>query len=690
MHFGAPIWRLGINNNTSILYSTDSSGNIVTCNLNSVVKSHNNISYALDDLDLKNEFMKRIKFIQKSVVIGLSNMNRLYFMKLSQRRKWVLMNDFPSYNCTVLEVSNDIIVTCGLRRITIYSFEGPRNYKQIFDDERMTGTIRSFIFLCQNYFLVTDDSGSCVLFKGHNLSLDAHICLLYPRDPCITAALIISKNCILLGDRKGRVMVYSRSNEKTFSCKNTLIYREVKFGANFFKLLRLTTFDAYVMFGGHESVLKYLHIGLSECSISVTQRINVPLSWIEAFLGNDIILGFNDNHIVAWSRQYDVLAQIACGGGHRCWDFFINNGIINIVFIRQRKVFFYKNALFNPVSKMIKHLRCNTWHTRNCNILRLLEHSQSQTLIVSAGDDNVIKVSNFLDNALNQCAEIQSHVSSVRCLQAYKLQSNENTWIIFSVGGRSQLCISLFKINHFKEFYVHELCTNTLQNTSKNVSQDSRLMAIEIAKGSLKDCFLLYIAGSDGRVGQYLWNLKKNTELQFQTDVYIKSCPIKLHWINGDLLLLTTTSGEIYGFNKTLSEKCFQLQLHETGINTIDTYVVEDLLHILSGGDDEIIKYTILNLQNFEVECDTKFVGLHNTQVNALSIHCPHQWKKKSELLAYTCGIDKQIFKIDLKSQKYERIGFTCIADIKGIEIDDYNRLYLYGSGLQIIYPLKA
>ncbi|KAH8342791.1 hypothetical protein KR067_000770, partial [Drosophila pandora] len=682
LHFGAPIWRLGINN-SSILYSTGSSGNIVTCSLNSIVKSHNNVAYALDDIDLKIEFIRRVKFVKESVVIGLSNMNRLYYMKLPQKEKWVLVNDFSSYKCTVLEVSNDIIVTCGLRRITIYRFDEPRNFKKMFDDERMTGTIRSFIFLNQNYFLVADDSGSCMLLKGNDLRLDSHIVLLDPRDPCITAALIISKNCILLGDRKGRVMLYSRSNEKKFSCKKTLIYREVKFGANFFKLLRLTTFDAYVMFGGHESVLKYIHIGLSECSISVTQRTNVPLSWIEAFLGNDLILGFNDNHIVAWSRQYDVLAEIACGGGHRCWHYFMNNGIINIVFVKQRKVFCYKNDLFKPISKMIKNLRCNTWHTRNCNILRLLEHSQPQTLIVSAGDDNVIKVSNFLDNALNQCAEIQSHVSSVRCLKVYKLQSNENTWIIFSVGGRSQLCISLFTINRFKEFFVHELCTHTLQNMSKNVSQDSRLMAIEIAKDSVKDCFLLYIAGSDGRICQYLWNLRKKTDPQFQIAIYLKSCPITLHWINGDILLLTTTSGEIYGFNKTLSEKCFQLQLHETGINTIDTYVVKNRLHIVSGGDDENIKYTIVNLQNFKVECETKFVGLHNSQVNALSIHCPYKWNEKSEILAFTCGIDKQIFKIDLKSRKYVRVGFTCIADIKGMKIDDYNRMYLYGSGLQ-------
>nr|XP_017086966.2 uncharacterized protein LOC108118686 isoform X2 [Drosophila bipectinata] len=694
-HFGAPIWRLGINNNSSILYTTGSTGNIVACNLNSVVKNQNNFAYAFGDINLKNEFIRRIKFVKESIIIGLSNMNRLYYMQISdhfnEAEKWILVNDFPSYKCTVFEVSNDIIATGGLRRIAMYRFKGPRIYEKIFDAERMTGTIRSFIFLNENYFLVADDSGTCVLLKGNNLRLDSYIELWYPRDPCITAGLFISKNYILLGDRKGRVMLYSRSNEKTFSCKKMLNYQEVKFGANFFKLLRLTTFDAYVMFGGHESVIKYIHIGLPECDLKVTQRINMPLSWIEACLGNDIILGFNDNHIVVWSRHYDVLAQMPCGGGHRCWDYFMNNGIINIVFIKQRKVFFYKTSLFNPISKMIKNIKCNTWHIRNCNILRLLKHCEAQTLIVSAGDDNIIKVTCFLDKASNQCAEIHSHVSSVRCLQVYKLQNTENTWIIFSVGGRSQLCISLFNINRFKEFYVHELYTNTLQNMLKNVSQEARLMAIEIAKGALEDCFLLYIAGADGRICQYLWNLQKKTELKFQKVIYLKNCPIKLRFINGlDLLLLTTTSGELYGFNKTLSEKCFQLQLHETGINAIDTYVVEHLLHILSGGDDENIKYTVVNLTNFTVEYKTEFIGLHNTQVNALSIHSPYKWNEKSELLAYTCGIDKQIFEINLKTQKYVRVGFTCIADIKGLEIDNCNRMYLYGSGLQIVCPLKS
>ncbi|KAH8373181.1 hypothetical protein KR009_001064, partial [Drosophila setifemur] len=692
-HFGAPIWRLGFNRDTSTLYSTSSTGNLVAQNLKEVLRSPKALALQLSALGETNEYVRKLKFVNNTTIVGLSSSNRMFYMEMApdlpHKQKWLSVNDFPSYKRTVLEAFDNVIATGGHRRITLHSYN-PQTYRfsQIFDGERLPETIRSFHFLSQHHYLVSDVLGNCVLLKGSDLSLDANISLRYPNVPWLTAALLITEEYLLLGDRKGHVMLYHRSSEKSFEWKDTLSYVGTKIGANFFKLLSLTADDALVLSGAHEPVLKYLHIDLKDRTIRVRQRENIPLAWVEAFSGKDLILGFNDNHIVAWSRQYDVLMQLACGGGHRCWDYCLNRDELCLIYVKQKNVFFHRNSLYTNAAYRIANVKANSWHTRNCNTMRLLarKNSPRTTLIVSAGDDNLIKVTTLVDDAIIQSAELHSHISSVRCLQAYphKSEVDSNSWFIFSVGGRSQLCISQLNISRpLDECHVHELCTQTLQNevAAKSNAVEARLMAIEIAQGSVEECFSLYVAGADGKVCYYLWHSEKPSQLELQNSADIQRCPLKLQWIRDQcILLITTTNGEMFAFDQGLTTKFMQLQLHATGINAIDIYVHGQLMHVVSGGDDENIKYTVINLRHFTVEHETGFSGLHNAQVNALSLHC-----EKSQLFAYTCSIDKQIFRIDLRTREYSRVGFTCLADIKGLLIDEHRRMYCYGEGLQVI-----
>ncbi|KAH8273282.1 hypothetical protein KR018_004828, partial [Drosophila ironensis] len=690
-HFGAPIWRLGFHHDSSTVYSTSANGNLAAQNLRAVLLEPQNMAVALGDINIAGEFFRKIKFVNDTIVIGLSNLNRLFHREISQEsqnvHEWDIVKDCPSYKRTILEVDNCRIATCGHRRITIHRLNQHREFECIFDGERLTGMIRSFFFMCRDYCLAADDLGNCVVLKGNNLGLDSSVHIPNSRESWLTSALLIPEHYLLLGDRQGRVMLFQR-NDNSFVLKQTLDYSNVKYGANFFKLLSFAQNDAYVLSGGHESVLKYLHISLKHKTVNLIKRENVPLAWVEALPEKDLILGFNDNHIVAWSRQHDVVAQLACGGGHRCWDYRLSTNRLSIVFIKQKQVHFYTNYLLDYLPKRIADLRFNPWHTRNCNTLKLLKNKrQVEPLILSAGDDNIIKVTKVIDNEDTvQCAELHSHISSVRCLQVHHCNSehNKDTWIIFSVGGRSQLCISLLNIYDANKCYVNELCSHILRNTSNCCKVEARLMAIEVVQTTIKDLFSLYIAGADGKISQYSWDLKDPYELQLLNVLDLKRCPLKLQWIeNNNILLITTTSGEMYGLDKSLSTQYFLLQLHASGINTMHTFVDNNLLHVLSGGDDENVKYTLVNLDDNIVQYETEFVGIHNAQVNALSINLSKTRNGKSELIAYTCSTDKQIFKINLETREFYRIGYTCISDIKGMEVDNYQRMYFYGNGLQ-------
>ncbi|XP_041563000.1 uncharacterized protein LOC108134820 isoform X2 [Drosophila elegans] len=696
-HFGAPIWGLGFGQDEHTLYSTSSTGNLVGQNLKEIFNRDKYRPIMLNGLGEANEFPRNIKFLNADTIVGLSSSNRLYYTRIlsdaPHENNWLMVNDFPIYKRTVLEVFDGLIATCGHRRITIHRFnEHTNDFQQLFDGIRMKGTIRSFQFLSRDLFLVSDNLGYCLLLKTHELGIDSHIALFNDREPWITAALLVAEHYLLLGNRRGHVMLYHRSPGNDFVLKDTIKCLHGKMGANFFKLLSANKDFANVMSGGHEAFLKYLHIGLKDCTLTVRQRESIPLAWVEAAPCEDLILGFNDNHIVAWSRQHDVLLQLECGGGNRCWDYRLSNGLLSIAYVKQKRVFFLTSPLYDTVAVVsgIKDIQNNTWHTRNCNTIRLLAHkSQANPIIISAGDDNIIKVTKILNDSLLQCAELHSHISTVRCLKAHlwRSESDSSTWLIFSVGGRSQLCISQLEVSVSNKCYITELSTHTLQNitASKSSTIEARLMAIDIAQHSTADDFSIYVAGADGKITHYTWNCKNPSELSFISFVDIQRCPLTVQWIsNKRLVLITTTSGEIYGFDQTLHTTSVQLQLHVTGINTIDIYVDKHILHILSGGDDENIKYTVLNLDSNRVEYKTEFQGLHNAQVNALAIHC-----RTNEMFAYTCSIDRQIYRINLRTRQYSRVGYTCIADVKGMLIDECQRMYFYGCGLQTITLCK-
>ncbi|KAH8238205.1 hypothetical protein KR032_000961 [Drosophila birchii] len=702
-HFGSPIWRIGFRAEDNTLYSTSSSGNLAAESLEELFCGHRSAPAAniLSEISgaATDEFIRNVRFLSGQLIVGLSSANQLYYMRVTQDNWQLVDSDFPTYKRTVLEVSGDIIATCGHRRITIYRHNAQHNvFDQLFDGETgLTGTIRSFHFLSKDLYLVSDDLGKCVSLKAHDLSLDSPIELGNYREAWLTAALLISERYLLLGDRRGHVMLYQRcSNNNTFSLKATLKHLHGKMGTNFFKLLRADEDAAHVLSGGHEPLLKYLHLELAECTLTIGQRESIPLSWVEACPRRDVMLGFNDNHIVAWSRRYDVLAQLACGGGHRCWDYLLSDDdILAILFVKRKRVFLYRHPLYNRIAKDMAKLELNSWHTRNCNSARLLPHKGdnkgAHPLIVSAGDDNIIKLSKVIDGTVLRCAEVHSHVSTVRCLQAHRLASSRNstTWLIFSVGGRSRLCINQLAVSSAdNECQVTELCTHILQKSS---TVEARLMAIDIVQEEASH-FSLYVAVADGEIRHYRWHLNKPSELHLQTVVDIERCPLTLQWIKSKaLVLITTTSGEIYAFERTLATKCLQLRLHMAGINAIDTCMDDkqpQRLHILSGGDDENIKYTVLDLDSMTVEYKTEFLHLHNAQVNALSIQGSAATNEsgESEMYAFTCGIDQQIFRIDLRRREYRRIGHTSIADIKGMLIDDNQRhMYFYGSGFEIV-----
>ncbi|ALC49705.1 CG33172 [Drosophila busckii] len=677
LQFGAPIWKLGFDAVNSMIYCTGATGNILGINIQTIFKQE---QLHISQLS-STEYMRKVKYITKSVAIGLSNKNSLYHINVNTESAiWKLVSEFPAYKCSVLEVFDGMIATCGAERVTLLRFNADTgSFVKVYDGGIMESIVRSFHFLNKELYLISDEQGNCLLLKGDELQVVGRFNNAAGRDEsCITAAVLILPQCILLSRRNGNLMLYTQEPDATeFVMRDKIRHLHGYMGSTVLQLLRIHGEHAHILSAGHGPALIYLRINLNDYQLSVLRREYVPLAWVEAAPTSDILIGFNDNHIVAWSRQHGVILQLKCGGGHRCWDFELTNEALDIIFVQKKEVIFYREQLY-PESKR-SLLPRNSWHTKSCNTMQLLlpKAANGKKYLLSAGEDNIIQINLVIDDSLFPRLELHTHLSNVKYLAAIAVLGTPGSWLIFSVGGRAQLCINEFDSVTGS---VTELGSHTLLSITPN--NNARLMSIVVLRQENTNGFSLYVASSDGRVLLYTWQLAKAAMLNFIRLIDVKRCPLQLKCLPElDLMIVATTSGELYGYNHTLDLQKFKLQLHSGGINVLDAFVEQQhTLHIVTGGDDENVKHTTIKLNDLQLEETIEHAKLHNAQVNALTIQ-----SESAGLFVYTCGVDKQIYKIHLSTQQRTHLGYTCIADTKGMLLHENECLFVYGSGLQAI-----
>lgn len=356
----------------------------------------------LKQIDSPTEYINRLKYLNSNTIIGLSNKNRMFYMKLTKTIKvdaWKLVIDFPVYNCTVLAVRKEIVATCGFKRLTLLRYNvDTDSFDKIYDGQRSNSIIKSFHFLTHGKCLISDEFGKCHLLKDNKAEVEDTIQISTTRESWITAALIISSKYLVLSSRNGNIMLYTRKETSTFQLKNTIMCLHGKIGSNILKLAKYDERNAHILSAAHESTIKLLSLNYDDEQLTILRRECVLLSWVEASPTWDILIGFNGNHLVAWSRQSDVILQLQCGGGHRCWDYQLSHEELKIIYFKKKEIFFH-SELLNKCSGIIFK---NNWHKRICNIIELISplKDSQPPYIISAGDDNIIKINQFFCNTM--------------------------------------------------------------------------------------------------------------------------------------------------------------------------------------------------------------------------------------------------------------------------------------------------
>ncbi|XP_037816762.1 WD repeat-containing protein 6 [Lucilia sericata] len=695
--YGATIWNFVYDNNTKTIYTIGSIGNLVAFGLSRVLQEtqlpqKETLLPALTE-GAATEYIAKIKFLNAKHLIGVTNQNNL-MTSIHKGEEWLNWEKVPitvNFKCTVMEVFENRIAICGYKRLIILECqENSGEFILLHDEELLKSVIRSFVFFSKQQYLLCDDQGNCLIFED---SLNNKQTLELPKckEPWLTTAVKLQQQqYIVISNRQGNLLLYQLLQEtNNYDLKQIIKHPHGNLGATNLHCLQETLNSALIRSTGHDGALNIFSIDLINATMQTCSRQIIPVSWVEyiekCYNDLDLYLGFNDNHFVAWCKEFDFLLQLPCGGGHRCWHFMINSKDfkISLAFIKNKRVRFYEMPLLNKELTTLPLAK--RWHIAPCNIMEILpKTSHSSQIVVTAGDDNLLKVHTFNPlNGLKESKELHNHISNIRALKLLPL--NDNEFLIFSGGGRAQLCVS--KVN-CSSYHINELINYTLKPDSSNKTNDkeynfdpeTRLMALDV-KSVNKEEYEIYVGCSDGFIRHLKLNLK-TMETQLQTQYFYGKCILQLKYLADlDLIIVAATDGLLKFYDSKISKCCHQLQHHSSGINGLAVLYnsSNNCLKILSGGDDQAVSYTELSVKNLDFVILNEFHKpyLHTAQVCASAL-------SSCGLYGFTSGVDQMLHKLDLKTGEVVDSFYSCVADIKGVALADSDVCLLYGCGLQI------
>lgn len=395
-----------------------------------------------------------------------------------------------------------------------------------------------------------------------------------------------------------------------------------------------------------------------------------------------------------------------CGGGHRYWDFLFSDGSsCRFVFIQHKrlKLVTLNNFLKDEESTSLLKVPRLCWHTKACNVVKVLRHSGT-VLFVSGGEDNVLRINRFCSEIgalLEQPRKhLDCHISSIKTIQLIDHPSDSNKVLVLSAGGRAQLCITSLDPAHPNRtkqelsYMLHSSDSDRSRwrtNRTASFDPETRFMcAVQIESD-------LFIGCSDGFLRQFAVSREPNNcTVQLLREIHYGRCILHMTKLtletSKNILLTMATDGNVCFWNPSdPSEPFYKLKHHDSGINGFDLMPLANAGgHFLigTGGDDQrviVTRFQISALGNgtisFFRQCTVIGADLHVGQVTGV--------KFAGDSALWSAGVDQRVMLTDFagwKKMVVQKQFKTCVADVKGLELMPETRsLFVYGCGFEFI-----
>lgn len=735
MEDGATLWNLDYDESTMTVFVCASNGNVSKFEIGRFLEPSQDHLVVRDVTpDMKDEHPTKVKFCEGGAIVTVTNHNRILLLRDSQEPE-AIDQLREQFKCSILEVSDDRIFVAGNRWLNIYELSdgspsSPKARKlshssdkspSVFllkhleldfnlpelvqEEEPIQFSIIRSLHISRSDVVMCDNNGRCLIYDQNVEILKSCHRLPKASERWLTSAFRLDSQFLLLADRNGNLYLFdSLQRDPIFK----LPFLHGKLGVTHIQLEEETPEGFFLLTTGHDSNVRSIFLDRTERRLQLYEARKTTVHWIERLTCSGqqkpLVMGFNDSHfVVTRTDQQDVLLEVDCGGGHRYWDFLLSNGHIGcFVFIQHKRLkLVTANWADSEESRNLLQVPRLCWHTKACNVVKVLRHNGTTTFI-SGGEDNVLRINRVspdIGTLLEQPKKhLDCHISSIKTIQLIDHPQDRNKVLILSAGGRAQLCLTaldpaqLHRTKQELSYMLHSSDSDRSRwrkNRTASFDPETRFMC------SVQVESHVFVGCSDGFLRQFTISRDENAykaELVHETNY--GRCILhmtKLSLGTGTILLTMATDGNVCFWDASnLAEPFYHLKHHASGINGFDLKPLasDGQFLLATGGDDQKVVVTRFHLST-GAQGKISFFRQRSVVGDELHIAQITGVRFSGEATLWSVGVDQRVILTDFSGWKkmvvLKQLG-SCIADVKGLELVPESRsLFVYGCGFEFI-----
>ncbi|XP_050087383.1 WD repeat-containing protein 6 [Anopheles aquasalis] len=720
---GATLWGMDYDPETTTIFVTASNGNVHKYSIQSWMEESQQSSDKRDMNDISptladGEHLAKIRFIPRNgSLVAVTNKHSVVTLN-SNGTVIQTIAKIDAFKCSILDVGESFLYLAGgctvqLYKVTNEGLSELITLKTIFFEDKMLldeheeqlrdGTIRSLSYCKQSRNVaICDGYGRCLIYD-ETLSnvLSKHR---IPKSPerWVTSFAVPREGYFLLADRSGHFYLFGVERVQPL-CRLANVHGKlgitsiaVEAEDGDFGNYRLTT-------TGHDGRICELYLSTNGPKLELLTYSKTRISWIDRTIPSGsqrFYLGFNDSHFLMTDERNEICCQFDCGGGHRCWDFFYDDRLneFTFVFIQHKKLKRMQITLTCNVGSALSLPR-HKWHTRACNVLRVIPRSDKNYLLVSGGEDNILRMNLFANGQLLEepRKHIFSHISGIKTIIASPLKEDPDRLLVISAGGRAQICLTTVKMLSLgpKQEYEYMLLASDAERcrwkTNRQSSYDPETKFMCAARvGEERIVF----GCSDGFVRIYKLNRTESQwSVELETETFYGRCVLQTVPIDGcaieGMFVTMATDGFLCFWDITApNEPVYRHRHHSSGMNSVDVRIDgTGSILLATGGDDQSVSVSQFEVTTLDGRRQVRHVAglcekyLHTAQVTGI--------KLLSSDRLISAGVDQRIYTSSFTGFSALTVTgstSTCVADVKGIShIPERNELIVYGCGIEVI-----
>lgn len=579
------LWNLEYDPVRQYLFACGNDGNVHQMCLKDILDG---TQYLCENVEIQyfspedGEYVEKLVIMEEDgVVVMLTNKRNLFYGQIEEdtisRIVWKPLPDAEiGYKITVLETYGSLVATAGYEFVTMYKFTKNGQFSKVYHEQLARASadssplLRSLQFLNETEFVICDarGNGSLITVDDTFTVIKNQPFQMPPSKERWTTVAARFENFLIIGDRFGNMHLYEIADALTL--KHTLWHVHGNLGCK--TIFRCKKEENPLRFecAGHQSRVKTIQINAKTQQLELITTHDIPIKWCEKSLQIDehrsmLLAGFNERHFIAWRFDNSYRFEYECGGGHRAWDLYIDRKTskLYLFFIRSKLMncvqFYLHDSTLHPFA-----IAKNNWHTRPCNTMRSIRLTNERHLIVSGGDDNLLKFSEINTNEPNDVLrhhfDMVVHISNIRSIFLLQLaptdESNDKEkWLIISAGGRAQICVTEIEIDQQRNLHFREICDFMLRSSDLdrkrnkqtqiiNFDPETRFMSLVAYFGENDINFVTGCSDGFIRIFKYV-----NGSISLDTSTFYGRCFLNVYqfqFIGRNYLITMATDGNFF------------------------------------------------------------------------------------------------------------------------------------------------